>query len=173
MMFDYCKSHILHSKSPATNSSTRRQTCNTAPLPDTRTNTTSTDRKAGLTPIQSLFSGMIAGTTSVFFTYPLDLARAQLAVLRKQKRPKMGDGLTVSSGGVKKKGLGYVLGNSFKQGVRLFCPYLLFFESRQQFAQQFRDLTYCVAAFRVYEGCIEESRQHSWVYYHTQGLHLQ
>jgi hypothetical protein len=94
-------------------------------------------------------------------------------VVRKQKRPKVGDGLTVSSGGVKKKGLGYVLGNSFKQGVRLFCPYLLFFESRQQFAQQFRDLTYCVAAFRVYEGCIEESRQHSWVYYHTQGLHLQ
>ncbi len=41
---------------------------------------------AGLTPIESLISGMIAGTTSVLFTYPLDLARAQLAVLRKKKK---------------------------------------------------------------------------------------
>jgi len=42
---------------------------------------------AGLTPVESLISGMIAGTISVLCTYPLDLARAQLAVLRKKKKP--------------------------------------------------------------------------------------
>ena len=41
---------------------------------------------AGLTPVESLISGMIAGTVSVLCTYPLDLARAQLAVLRKKKK---------------------------------------------------------------------------------------
>ena len=39
----------------------------------------------GLTPMQSLVSGMVAGAVSVICTYPLDLARAQLAVLRKHK----------------------------------------------------------------------------------------
>ncbi|KAL3763518.1 hypothetical protein ACHAWU_009202 [Discostella pseudostelligera] len=43
---------------------------------------------AGLTPVESLISGMIAGTISVLCTYPLDLARAQLAVLRKKKKKK-------------------------------------------------------------------------------------
>lgn len=44
--------------------------------------------KWGLTPKESLFSGMIAGAISVLCTYPLDLTRAQLAVLRKQKDRK-------------------------------------------------------------------------------------
>jgi hypothetical protein len=43
--------------------------------------------KWGLTPKESLFSGMIAGVISVIFTYPLDMTRAQLAVLRRQKDP--------------------------------------------------------------------------------------
>ena len=38
----------------------------------------------GLTPIQSLISGMLAGASSVCVTYPLDLTRAQLAVLRRK-----------------------------------------------------------------------------------------
>lgn len=42
--------------------------------------------KWGLTPIESLVAGMIAGTISVICTYPLDLTRAQLAVLKKQKQ---------------------------------------------------------------------------------------
>lgn len=42
-------------------------------------------RKFGLTPLESLIAGMIAGTVSVVCTYPLDLTRAQLAVLRKHK----------------------------------------------------------------------------------------
>lgn len=39
--------------------------------------------KWGLTPVESLIAGMVAGTVSVVVTYPLDLTRAQLAVLRR------------------------------------------------------------------------------------------
>eukprot|EP00586_Coscinodiscus_wailesii_P004110 CAMPEP_0172486450 /NCGR_PEP_ID=MMETSP1066-20121228/15034_1 /TAXON_ID=671091 /ORGANISM="Coscinodiscus wailesii, Strain CCMP2513" /LENGTH=357 /DNA_ID=CAMNT_0013252419 /DNA_START=161 /DNA_END=1231 /DNA_ORIENTATION=+ len=39
----------------------------------------------GLTPLESLFAGSVAGGISVTLTYPLDLTRAQLAVLLKQK----------------------------------------------------------------------------------------
>ena len=39
----------------------------------------------GLSPLESLFSGMTAGAISVVCTYPLDLTRAQLAVLRRKK----------------------------------------------------------------------------------------
>jgi hypothetical protein len=39
----------------------------------------------GLSPTESLGSGMIAGALSVAATYPLDLTRAQLAVLRRKK----------------------------------------------------------------------------------------
>jgi hypothetical protein len=43
------------------------------------------DRKYGLSPLESLVAGMIAGTVSVICTYPLDLVRAQLAVLKHNK----------------------------------------------------------------------------------------
>lgn len=39
----------------------------------------------GLSPMESLISGMSAGAVSVIATYPLDLTRAQLAVLRTKK----------------------------------------------------------------------------------------
>lgn len=41
--------------------------------------------KHGLTALESLVGGMIAGSISVVCTYPLDLARAQLAVLKQHK----------------------------------------------------------------------------------------
>ena len=41
----------------------------------------------GLTPKESLIAGMLAGAVSVVCTYPLDLTRAQLAVLRRHKDP--------------------------------------------------------------------------------------
>lgn len=41
--------------------------------------------KWGLTPVESLIAGMVAGTVSVVVTYPLDLTRAQLAVLRRHR----------------------------------------------------------------------------------------
>lgn len=43
--------------------------------------------KWGLTPKESLLAGMTAGAISVVCTYPLDLTRAQLAVLRRHKDP--------------------------------------------------------------------------------------
>lgn len=44
-----------------------------------------TTRKWGLSPLESLISGMAAGVISVICTYPLDLTRAQLAVLKRHK----------------------------------------------------------------------------------------
>jgi solute carrier family 25 protein 42 len=48
---------------------------------------TTNERKFGLTAMESLLAGMIAGTCSVICTYPLDLARAQLAVLKRHTEP--------------------------------------------------------------------------------------
>ena len=54
------------------------------------------DHKVGLTPVESLFAGMVAGTASVICTYPLDLTRAQLAVLKKHKRSGHGHHATTN-----------------------------------------------------------------------------
>lgn len=43
------------------------------------------DKRQGLSPLESLMGGMIAGTVSVMSTYPLDLVRTQLAVLKKEQ----------------------------------------------------------------------------------------
>lgn len=67
---------------------------------------------ASLTPIESLVSGMLAGTVSVMCTYPLDMARAQLAVMRKQKKKVA----VSSSQSWTKKGLGYVLRSAYQKG---------------------------------------------------------
>ena len=102
MVFDYCKVYFLGEKAKRNRDGTsnvvevRRRTdagvivkksTILRPTDSSRT----LDRKAGLTPLESLVSGMFAGTVSVLCTYPLDLARAQLAVLRKRKRPKAAD----------------------------------------------------------------------------------
>ena len=52
-------------------------------------------RTGGLTPFESLISGMTAGAVSVLATYPLDLTRAQLAVLKKKKKDKSGSFVAV------------------------------------------------------------------------------
>ena len=59
--------------------------------------------KWGLTPVESLIAGMVAGTVSVVVTYPLDLTRAQLAVLRRHNH----DGLPT-------KGFWAVLTDNYK-----------------------------------------------------------
>ena len=41
--------------------------------------------KWGLSPTESLMAGMAAGVVSVIATYPLDLTRAQLAVIKRKK----------------------------------------------------------------------------------------
>lgn len=62
------------------------------------------DKKWNLTPMESLFSGSVAGAVSVLCTYPLDLTRAQLAVLKKH------DGT--------RHGFMEVLRMNYKRGVR-------------------------------------------------------
>ena len=42
-------------------------------------------RGAGLSPLESLISGSVAGAVSVLCTYPLDVTRAQLAVMKRKK----------------------------------------------------------------------------------------
>jgi len=72
MVFDRCKTYILREqesrflKEKAIHSAT--------PKPNW-----------GLSPLESLFAGMAAGAVSVIATYPLDLTRAQLAVLKLKK----------------------------------------------------------------------------------------
>lgn len=69
--------------------------------------------KWGLTPQESLVSGMTAGAISVVCTYPLDLTRAQLAVLRRQKDPLLN--------------LSFyrVITNNFKNRVGRTCSHLV------------------------------------------------
>lgn len=146
MVFDYCKTIFL--MRDGRNNPTRNTTTTTyADVAgkrhgDTRQNNAQSntaaqhhdnnDAKGGLSPVDSLISGMAAGSVSVLCTYPLDLARAQLAVLRKQKKPKqqhvlsppspaqsklnidkLGIGSTSQSS---RRGIGYVLSNGFQQG---------------------------------------------------------
>lgn len=70
MVFDRCKTYVL-----------REQECRYL-KEASRGTTTTTKPRWGLSPIESLFAGMTAGAVSVVVTYPLDLTRAQLAVLR-------------------------------------------------------------------------------------------
>eukprot|EP00980_Cylindrotheca_fusiformis_P002855 scaffold672_cov126-Cylindrotheca_fusiformis.AAC.56 len=71
MVFDRCKTYLL-----------REQEMRYAQRKIVDPN--AENPKWGLSPIESLFSGMLAGAVSVCVTYPLDLTRAQLAVLRRK-----------------------------------------------------------------------------------------
>lgn len=61
--------------------------------------------KFGLTPQESLKAGMMAGAVSVLATYPLDLARAQLAVLRKHKNARNRGFVQIISDNYRSRGL--------------------------------------------------------------------
>lgn len=74
--------------------------------------TEKSDRKWSLSPMESLLSGATAGVVSVLCTYPLDLTRAQLAVLKKN------DG--------SRHGFVEVLGMNYKKGVRPKQNYCMF-----------------------------------------------
>jgi hypothetical protein len=82
MVFDQIKMRYLHQHEQQTN---RIGGIRAAP-PLNPASGSNHSHKFGLTPSESLIAGMIAGTVSVVCTYPLDLARAQLAVLRKHKK---------------------------------------------------------------------------------------
>ena len=72
MVFDRCKTFLLQEQEDEY----RRQRAIDPKSPKP---------KWGISPVQSLYAGMIAGATSVLCTYPLDLTRAQLAVLRRNR----------------------------------------------------------------------------------------
>jgi len=78
-------------------------------------------KKGGLTPVESMQAGMIAGLVSALLTYPLDMARAQLAVLRREKRTASSSSSSSSASGGGHhpgggRGIGYVLSASFQHG---------------------------------------------------------
>jgi len=137
MVFDYCKVHFLGEKEkreistsdgnnnvPASvgGGATSMASMERIAIPN-KASAIPADRKEGLSPIESLVSGMIAGTISVLCTYPLDLARAQLAVLRKKKKPDNGMPISKLDGQLgigsttnkSKKGIRYVLSSNFRQ----------------------------------------------------------
>mmetsp|Transcript_25747 Transcript_25747/g.28845 ORF Transcript_25747/g.28845 Transcript_25747/m.28845 type:complete len:411 (+) Transcript_25747:134-1366(+) len=72
MVFDRCKTFVLREQE-------RHYLQEKAIRPGTQR------PKWGLSPLESLFAGMAAGVVSVVATYPLDLTRAQLAVLKMKK----------------------------------------------------------------------------------------
>ena len=72
MIFDRCKTYILSEQE-------RRY------FEEKAINPTIPKPNWGLSPLESLFAGMAAGAVSVIATYPLDLTRAQLAVLKMKK----------------------------------------------------------------------------------------
>ncbi len=72
MIFDRCKTYILREQES-------RYMQEKAIYPETP------KPHWGLSPLESLFAGMAAGAVSVIATYPLDLTRAQLAVLKMKK----------------------------------------------------------------------------------------
>ncbi len=109
----------LSSPTSTSSSSTTSSSPSSSPPSSSRWKDT-TSTKGGLTPLESLIGGMVAGTVSVLCTYPLDLARAQLAVLRKKKKTHatVVSQLTEQTlGKSRSKGLTYVLSNGFRQGV--------------------------------------------------------
>ena len=65
MVFDRCKTFFLHKHSQS-----------------------GVDRAWGLSPMESLVSGSVAGICSAACTYPLDMTRAQLAVLKSKKHAR-------------------------------------------------------------------------------------
>jgi solute carrier family 25, member 42 len=82
MVFDFCKNYILRHHHPPMPPPVREATSIINHADDEPPHHDRHDRKYGLTPLESLLAGMIAGTVSVICTYPLDLVRAQLAVLK-------------------------------------------------------------------------------------------
>jgi len=75
MVFDRCKTWFLKEK----------EIIAEYELPPRAKNDLPKRRDLGLSPIESLVSGSVAGICSVLLTYPLDMARAQLAVMKKKK----------------------------------------------------------------------------------------
>jgi len=98
MVFDQCKTYLLKEHERQDRASVQTLPSAEPALPPTptgeaevpevivkRSNTSDNIKHFGLSPLESLLSGMIAGAVSVMCTYPLDLTRAQLALYRTHK----------------------------------------------------------------------------------------
>jgi hypothetical protein len=72
-VYDRCKTHFLRKHEQERHSAGLSNDSETA------------RRNWGLSPLESLSSGMLAGTISVILTYPLDLTRAQMAVVKRHR----------------------------------------------------------------------------------------
>jgi solute carrier family 25, member 42 len=85
MVFDVCKQYFIEKRQHIAHHSTAESSRSTS---DTESNQLSSHHhnKGGLLPMESLVAGMIAGCISVLCTYPLDLTRAQLAVVKKTEQ---------------------------------------------------------------------------------------
>lgn len=94
MVFDRCKTYLLKEHERRDRLLIRRR------------NTADNIKHFGLSPLESLLSGMTAGAVSVMCTYPLDLTRAQLALYRTHKHST-------------NIGFIYVIKHNFGLGVRV------------------------------------------------------
>ena len=113
MVFDRCKRFFLkeHEQGRYILSTNTRRPTESSSLKS---------QKHGLTALESLVGGMMAGTVSVVCTYPLDLTRAQLAVLKTHKHHHtIGTGPAVfastTAHAVKTKGFASVLMENYTQ----------------------------------------------------------
>lgn len=93
MVFDRCKTFLLREQE-------------TTYLKEKAINPQTPKPRWGLSPVESLFAGMTAGGISVIATYPLDLTRAQLAVLRTKKGPDNIGFVGALYGNYKNRGVG-------------------------------------------------------------------
>lgn len=143
MVFDYCKSYFLgeHAKSHQLLLQQQQQQQQLLEMEETQKQQQRGKRKkeevknkggksSGLSPIESLQAGVLAGTVSTLITYPLDVARVQLAVLRRTTATSKissgvgGGGAAAVSSSLSSsstmmrghKGIGYVLSASYERG---------------------------------------------------------
>ena len=79
--------------------------------------------KFGLTPVESLIGGMIAGTVSVICTYPLDLTRAQMAVRKKHRHSPNQGFARVLADNYSKRGVGAGLFRGLSPTLLGILPY--------------------------------------------------
>lgn len=80
MTFDYTKQYFLTNREQQNH----QHGCNN-------------NNSLGITPLENVIAGMCAGAASVLCTYPLDLTRAQLAVLMQDKGANNGGGATTTA----------------------------------------------------------------------------
>lgn len=140
MVFDRCKTYMLHQHQ--------------------QQRLMGDDRAWGLSAMESLAAGCFAGSVSVVSTYPLDLTRSQLAVLKKKRHHH-------------NKGFRQILYQNYEHRVSLsvvcrccscarflYCHILLMLMDLRALSP------------RVSWACFVVARRHYLVFFHTLVLHM-